>query len=53
MISGISTAQGQGLAISALSTADLDGPQALEAEAGWNQEPADSELISELVFPLK
>ena len=45
---GISTAQGQGLAISALSTADLDGAQALVAEAGWNQVRADWELFSEL-----
>ena len=39
---------GQGLAISALSTADLDGAQALVAEAGWNQVRADWELFSEL-----
>jgi ribosomal protein S18 acetylase RimI-like enzyme len=48
MSSGISTAQGQGLAISALSAADLDGAQALVAEAGWNQVRADWELFSEL-----
>jgi len=44
----ISPAQGQGPAISALSTADLDGAQALVAEAGWNQVRADWELFSEL-----
>jgi ribosomal protein S18 acetylase RimI-like enzyme len=34
--------------ISALSTADLDGAQALVAEAGWNQVRADWELFTEL-----
>ncbi len=48
MSPGISPAQGQGPAISALSTADLDGAQALVAEAGWNQVRADWELFSEL-----
>ena len=40
--------EGQGLAISALSTADLDGAQALVAEAGWNQVRADWELFTDL-----
>ncbi len=37
-----------GPVISALSAADLDGAQALVAEAGWNQVRADWELFIEL-----
>ena len=37
-----------GPAISALSKAELDGAQALVAEAGWNQVRADWELFTEL-----
>jgi ribosomal protein S18 acetylase RimI-like enzyme len=37
-----------GPVILALTTADLDGAQALVAEAGWNQVHADWELFSEL-----
>jgi ribosomal protein S18 acetylase RimI-like enzyme len=47
-VKGKSTAQGEGPAISALDAADLDGAQALVAEAGWNQVRADWELFSEL-----
>lgn len=36
------------IAISALQPADLDGAQALVAEAGWNQVRADWELFTEL-----
>jgi ribosomal protein S18 acetylase RimI-like enzyme len=39
---------GQGLAISSLTAADLDGALALVAEAGWNQVRADWELFTEL-----
>ena len=39
---------GQGLTISALGPADLDGAQALVAEAGWNQVRADWEVFVEL-----
>jgi ribosomal protein S18 acetylase RimI-like enzyme len=52
-VGDISTAQGRGLNISALSAADLDGAQALVAEAGWNQVRADWELFIELGAAVK
>jgi GNAT superfamily N-acetyltransferase len=39
---------GQGLPISPLTAADLDGAQALVIEAGWNQVRADWEMFTEL-----
>jgi GNAT superfamily N-acetyltransferase len=40
--------QGRALVAAALGAADLDGAQALVAESGWNQVPADWELFTEL-----